>query len=536
MDNSHFSIPESTHTLPLKITRSAKSSTPRFVKLQELEYLNFEELKVLSENPDPKGYLSDKLENFWQTPIIDNTAYYNGHRPQIKVNQPLGSFISVATWNIEKSLQMDGVLNALQSENLFIASINEKKAPEGSKRRRKMLLQRNRLASSNIILLQEMDIGVNRSGYINAAEELAQSLKMNYAYGVQALEIDPVILGTETAKNSKKISSSEISKLYRADPSKYKGVFGSAVLSDFPIKNVEVFQLKIKAYDWYHEEKKKSTFLELARRKGSKLAFHNTITREMKVGGRNYFRVDLEVPGLPHNTLTVINVHLEIKCRPKVRVQQMEEILSYIKDIPNPVIMAGDYNSAPSDISPTSIQRSLQRALTNKSNLFSLGTRAVGGALVMANDVRTAINTVKNFHSPLAPNIPVLSPNPVRPLIDVVRKFEFTDGGTFDFRGDRYRSINGSRAILANSNHKSYKGQVSSFTVKRPIAILGYHKLDWIFMKPYSHEGTQDNPSYKLSPHYAETLVEFSKYVTTPLSDHRPCVIDLPLEEPNLLD
>jgi len=494
--------------------------------------LSFQELELLSSNPAPTGPLSEKLARFWTTPIIDNRAFYSGVRPTLGKNQLLGEFVRVATWNIEKSYQMSEVIGGLTSESIYRSQINPEFAPEGSERRNEMLRQRVRLATSDIILLQEMDIGVNRSGYRNAARDLANALGMNYAYGAQTLEIDPVILGLEPIRERSGKIDTTTTEFFQADPDRYKGVFGSAVLSKFPIKNVEVFQLKTLGYDWYEGEKARPTFLEGSRRLGAKLAFHNIIAREMKVGGRNFFRVDLEVPGLPNNTLTIINIHLEIKCLPDVRKKQMEEILSYIGDIDNPVVMAGDHNSSSTDISPTSIERAFVRATQKPSSYLSLGAMALAGPAVLVNDMRIALNGAKNFHTPLALNIPVLAPNPVKPMINSVRRFRFDDGGGFDFRGDHERSINGRSGALANSNHKDLKGQVSSFSVKRPIGVFGLYRLDWVWVKPYGGVSPERNGSYAFSPHFGETLVDFNKGLSTPYSDHRPCIIDLPLAEP----
>ena len=107
-----------------------------------------------------------------------------------------------------------------------------------------------------------MDIGVKRSGYINAAGELAKALKMNYAYAPEQLEIDPVYLGLEKINYDDGTVDQEQTDYYRVDPAKYKGAFGIAVLSRYPIKRAQAFQLKNQAYDWYAGEKPKIGFVE----------------------------------------------------------------------------------------------------------------------------------------------------------------------------------------------------------------------------------------------------------------------------------
>ena len=75
------------------------------------------------------------------------------------------------------------------------------------------------------------------------------------------------------------------------------------------------------------------------------------------------------MPDIPGNILTIINIHLEIKCLPEARDRQINEILNYIKGIDNPVIMLGDFNAAPADLSPTFVPRTVKRELKKPFNL-----------------------------------------------------------------------------------------------------------------------------------------------------------------------
>jgi hypothetical protein len=141
---------------------------------------------------------------------------------------------------------------------------------------------------------------------------------------------------------------------------------------------------------------------------------------------------------------------------------------------------------------------------------------------------------VKNFHSPLAPHVPVVLPNKTRYLFSMVEDFRFTDGGAFDFRGDRLRSINQSSAKLANSNEKAIKGQTPSFSVQRPIGPIGQTRLDWIFVKSLLKHPRERGGTYRLAPHYGEVLKGLSHGLNVRLSDHSPCVVDIPFGEPTL--
>jgi len=516
----------------LVLPADAQSS---FIEYQEPEFLAFDELKTLSSNPHPGGALGKKLERFWATPVISNRAYYRRAKPIRPVSPELGPYLRLVSWNIEKSFLMRDAITVFASPSKFPRLIDTSEIEEGSDEYADVLRQRNKLSLADVIVLQEMDIGVKRSNYINAAAELAGALNMNYAYGTEQLEVDPVMLGTEKLYYEGGAVDQEATDYYTADPLRYKGAFGCAVLSRYPIKAAKVFQLKNQAYDWYAGEKRQTSFLEEARRFGSKVVFKNELTREMKVGGRIFFRVDLEVPELPDRTLTIINIHLEIKCLPEGREKQMREILSYIAGIKNPVIMVGDFNSAPTDLSPTSTTRILSRTAKDPETWVSAATSVLLPNALVINATRLTSKYTKNLQDPLAKDIPVLSPNPCKPLFEMIEDFRFLDGKTFDFRGDKKRSVNGKKKTLANSNQRDFKGFKTTFQVKRPLGpIIGKYRLDWVFVKSFLTLPKDKEGSYRFAPHFGETLEEMNTSLINPVSDHHPNVVDIPFEEPNL--
>ncbi|MGB0581603.1 MAG: hypothetical protein ACPGVU_18045, partial [Limisphaerales bacterium] len=284
--------------------------------------------------------------------------------------------------------------------------------------------------------------------------------------------------------------------------------------------------LRSKPYDWHAGELEQYGPVEGARRVGSEVVFKNVIGREMKVGNRNYFRVDLHVPGLPEDTLTIINIHLEIKCPPEGRHEQIREILEEIRTIRHPVIMAGDFNSASVDLSNAYARDLVVKQLKDPYTYVAIGARIGLGVGNLLTAGRVVVNTSKNLHSPLAPHIPVILPNQTKAMFNTIRDFEFADGGRFDFRGEREHSINGSSSPLANSNEKAAKGQVPSFTVRRPIGPFGAFRLDWIFVK----RSVDPEAEGRLTPMFGETLVDFNRFLREQISDHRPLVVDLAFE------
>lgn len=516
-------------------TNFSSAFAASIVKKQDIEYITYEEARQLSVTPQAEGDLAKKLNKFFTTPIISNEAHFAEIKPHAPFDPRLGTFLRAVTWNIEKSIEVPRVIEMMSNHSKINDMLDPEKTPPESEELKTALKQRARLEKVDIWVLQEMEIGIKRSGYLNATEELAKTLGMNYAYAPQYLEVDPVLLGTEDLFLDDGSEDIEAENYFLEDPAKFKGVFGSAVLSRYPIKKVEIFPLRHQAYDWYHSERKNITFLEKARRVGTEATFKNIMTREMKIGGgRGYFRVDLEVPGLPDNTLTIINIHLEIKCQPKERAEQMKEILEYIKPIKNPVLLMGDFNAAPGDISPTSLTRVIGRTATNPTTWLHLGVNYVSPHGLIINTTRTATNLTKNFNDPFARNIKVIAPNKLKAMFDPIRDFRFQDGTTFDFRGDGARSVNGKDGLLSNSNERGFKGFKTSFSVKRALGFVGKFRLDWIFVKSgLLYRNEDKNAPYKLAPHFGETLEELNTSLKEPLSDHHPSVIDIPFEEPS---
>jgi endonuclease/exonuclease/phosphatase family metal-dependent hydrolase len=534
--NAGCTAPKRNAAFTAQVERSAAVQFPssvrgKLTRHQEPAFPTYEEALVLMKNPEPHGKLKSKLEALWRTPIIDNSAYLAGKRPMQARTPTLGPFLRVASWNIEKSFHITSVAEALASQPAYEGMLHTQKRRHGTRARAELLRQRERLATADVIFLQEMDIGVSRSGYVDAARTLAKALGMNYAYAVQAIEVDPVMLGLEPVS----VDRDGTKHFLPVDKARYKGGFGSAVLSRYPIVNARVVPLK-QVYDWHGDERKIADPVEHGRRIGSKIAFDSEIRRELKVGGRCFFRVDIAVPQVPGGVVTLVNNHLEIKTTPKGREEQMVEILGRIKNVQHPIIMAGDHNSAPEDLSPTSLFRVVWRQVHTPEAMLHTAARVsdlVTGTVVPGYRERSIVNVLKNFQNPLAPDIPILFPNPVRGMFEQVRDHRFSDGTSFDFRGNADRSINRSSLTLANSNEHRRWGHRTTFAVRRPIGPIGRYRLDWFFVRSgHLKDPNDDDAPYVLAPHFGETLAEFNDSVKPKFSDHRPIVVDIPLQEP----
>ncbi len=508
----------------------------KLVKSSGPEYLTHDELATLSGNPKPGGALGKKVEKILNTPFISNEAAFRGARPKRPTDPRLGRFLRVIQWNIEKSMKMDEAIWAFKDEEKFKTLIDTERAPVGSKAYEEILQQRRLLEDADILILQEMDVGMKRSNYLDATKVLAEALNMNYVYGTGYLEIDTLNLGTEKFADEKGVEDKELQKMFEVEPEKYRGLFGTSVLSRYPIVDVKFFQLKTQPYDWYEGEKIPLTTLERARRGGSKAVFLERLFREMKVGGRTFMRVDLYVPELPGKHLTIINIHLEIKCKPKGREMQMAEILSEIIDIKNPVIVAGDFNSAGGDMSPTSVRRELRNVATSPTFWFDQAVRYMTPQGLVLSLTRMISNLTKNFQNPTAGHIPIIAPNQQKGMFKMIENFIFYDGYRFDFRGNRNRSVGGEWQTLANANQRDLAGFKMTFTTDRTIAkVLGKQRLDWEFVKSgYLKDPKDDTAPYRFGPHFGQTLEEMNDRLKARISDHHPQVINLPFEEPKI--
>ena len=511
------------------------SPEPSFICFQAPVFLTFDELVALSADPHPSGAIRGKYDALWSTPIISNEAYYAGAKPRAPSSAALGPFLRVVTWNIEQSLHMDAAMEAFTDAEAYAKRMHPKRAGPGSKRFRRAMAERALLEEADVILLQEMDIGVKRSGYRDAARDLATALEMNYAYLPEYLEVDPVLLGRERIRFQEGQEDVEATERYAVDPRRYKGLFGCAVLSRYPIIDAKGFRLFTQGYDWYWREKLKLSFLEHLRRFGAKNILLERQHREMKVGGRTYFRVDLSVPELPEGRISVINVHLEIKCPPQVRATQIGEIVNYIKDIRHPVILAGDFNSAPQDLSPTATPRVIERTLSVPEFWFSRFVEYLLPQALVLNTSLWLSNLTKNYQNPTALHVPLIAPNPSGELFGLLQRFRFADGGAFDFRGERRRSA-WRAGKLSNANERDRWAYKTTFRVDRTVAtLIGKYRLDWVFVKAYLKRPRDRRGPRRFAPHFGRTLNALGASLAERISDHDPNVVDLPLQEPPAL-
>ena len=144
----------------------------------------------------------------------------------------------------------------------------------------------------DVILANELDDGCARSGNRNTARELAKTFGLNYAWGLEFIEL----VNDENAK----------------------GFHGNAVFSRWPIRRAGVIRLP-EQYNWYFD-------------------------RQSRIGGRLAVFAELDIGGQP---LGVTSIHLENRTHGEGRRLQMRAILDAVEqELPGmPVILGGDLNT-----------------------------------------------------------------------------------------------------------------------------------------------------------------------------------------------
>jgi hypothetical protein len=180
-----------------------------------MEFLTFDELRSLANSAEPTAAEAARLDQLLITPLIVNDT-----------SSALGAdqTIRIACWNINNGLEWPMIEAALRDPREFKALVERERvvSEEGWKKAAKELAD---LRSADVIILNEVDLGMPRTAYANVAGELADALGMNYAYGVEFVELGPLSDSTE---------------YHNVDTSRYRGLHGNAVLSRFPIRAASV--------------------------------------------------------------------------------------------------------------------------------------------------------------------------------------------------------------------------------------------------------------------------------------------------------
>jgi endonuclease/exonuclease/phosphatase family metal-dependent hydrolase len=496
---------------------------------QNPDLLSFDELVKLAATAKPEGELGARLNSLLNTPFVyreTGSANITPHRPTVS---GLGPVLRVGLWNIERGLNFKLILSALTDSNEFLRIVKTGISPHQKEMVESQLAT---LQGVDVLILNEADRGMKRTEYRDVTRELAAALHMNYAYGVEFVEVDPLFdLDTEQLHLTDAQEDQRFQKDLQVDRQLYHGLHGTAILSRYPLGHARILRLPV-CYDWYGKEYKAISKLEQGRRWSASKMFRERVGRELRHGGRMALIAEIAVPELPTGHATIVATHLENKCPPACRKRQMQALLAELKADKNPVVIAGDMNTTSRDNTPTSIRNEIMTRVTDYQFWF-------GQAISHFNPLgifQYTLVPVRYFHGyndPTSFHLPVLWDNRERALFKVTQKFRFADAHAFDFRGGPEETRPPRGRTLADSNQRIWKGFAPTYAFARDYGgLVGRFKLDWIFVKPFIDDPRRKDESYLFAPHFPVTMWELNNSVDDRISDHPPMTVDLPLTEP----
>jgi endonuclease/exonuclease/phosphatase family metal-dependent hydrolase len=485
--------------------------------------LNHAELVLLSDTSAPSAAIQEKVELLLRSPFIGNGAYYSGAEPRRPEREGLGAMLRASVWNIERGSEFELVRLALSEPAGFIEEIGKQGVLDPAKLE-EIRDQVRLLQDSDVLILNEVDLGMTRSDYRDVAKDLAAALGMNYAFGVEFVEVDKIELGLEELHAPVAADDEQFTRDLAVDTDRYRGLHGTAILSRYPIQDARILRFRA-CYDWYGKEKEEIAKLESGRRLAADRLFLERISREVRLGNRMALIVSLVVADSPTGVVTVAAPHLENKTKPKCRQQQMRELLDDLKAVHDPVILGGDLNTTGGDGAPMSIGREIAKRIRNP-HFWSRQAITWFTPVSLPQIFLMPANYFKNYQDPTALSIPIVATNGERGLFRLMSKFQFADGAQFDFRGDAERSEGSRSGTLSNSNERAGKGFTTTFSFKRDFkGLVGRMRLDWIMVKPPALIGH----GRLFEPHFGRTLAAVNAAVTDQITDHHPIVVDLPL-------
>jgi endonuclease/exonuclease/phosphatase family metal-dependent hydrolase len=212
--------------------------------------------------------------------IEDITFAMEYRRPERPAPRPERRFLRAVTWNVERGNRLDGI-------KAFVAS-------------------RPEIVAADIVILNEVDIGMARSGNRNVAAEIAAVLGFEHVFGNSYL-----CLGHGDVRDGVHEVENDV------------GMHGNAILSRYPIVRAENFTVFVT----------KDKFESAERRLGHKKALWAEIQT-------------------PLGLLPVVTAHLDPIASPEQRALQMKDALSVIerRALGPRVLIGGDLNTTTYDV------------------------------------------------------------------------------------------------------------------------------------------------------------------------------------------
>jgi endonuclease/exonuclease/phosphatase family metal-dependent hydrolase len=188
---------------------------------------------------------------------------------------PAADRVRAAAWNIERGSFLDSIIGALGTHP--------------------------NLAERDVYLLTELDYGMARSDNRFVAREIAQALKLNYAFA-------PVYIALQKGSGVES----------QVEGENTNSIHGLAMFSKFPMKNVHA--------------------VPLPNGKDKMLG------KEKRLGYLRALIADIEHPA---GTFRAVTLHLDAHCSRKHRHLQMRIVLDHLATLPElPTVIGGDWNTS----------------------------------------------------------------------------------------------------------------------------------------------------------------------------------------------
>ena len=230
-----------------------------FGKLLQFESIEETEKSVVYQK------MRGKVEEILNAVVVENFAPENLDKKEI---------VETVAWNIERGSIFEGILGALENHE--------------------------QLKNKDLYLLTELDYGMARSGNRFVAQEIAKSLKLNYAFA-------PVYIALQKGSGVE----AEVAGENR------QSIHGLALFSKYPIKNVHAVSLP-----------------------NGKDKMHG---KEKRLGRLRAVVADIEHPA---GGFRAVTVHLDVHCSRKHRELQVKIVLDHLDKLPDlPTIIGGDFNT-----------------------------------------------------------------------------------------------------------------------------------------------------------------------------------------------
>lgn len=231
--------------------------------------------------------LAAAVGGFERLAQLKESPAYNEHRASLKTlfNEPriyqvqaskprLADFLRVVQWNIERGTRLAGI----------IAALNEHPV----------------LRFADLLLLNELDVGMARSDNVDVPRALSEALSAHAVFGVEYLELTKGV-GEEADLHGDNTAA----------------LHGNAILTRHPFSDATIFRLS-RCED-------------------------NFAAREKRLGGRIGLTARIECG----DALTAVSTHLDVVNTPSCRASQLRSLLLNLRsngpDVP--FVLGGDLNT-----------------------------------------------------------------------------------------------------------------------------------------------------------------------------------------------